>query len=105
MDANGNDGYDYARALILIHNKELVQQIVCMALPLAGVPKALVYGRNAIDNVSTIVPKGQNDKDVDDTDLVHIAVVPSGLQEPHDFKIFREAGRVGWETTSHQSCD
>ncbi|GKZ00723.1 hypothetical protein MPSEU_001024200 [Mayamaea pseudoterrestris] len=64
--------YDYARALILVPNKELVQQVARMAKSLAG------------------------DAFIDDaSDTIRLAVMPGGLQEPLDFRPFRESIGLG----------
>jgi len=73
-----DDGYyDYARAIVLVPNKELVQQVVKMATKLAG-------------------KNGRDDVDDDEEDgTVRIAVLPGGLNAPSDFKPFRESVGFG----------
>lgn len=64
--------YDYARALILVPNKELVHQVARMAQRLAGDP----FTEEA-------------------SQLVRLAVMPGGLNEPLDFRPFRESIGLG----------
>ena len=63
--------YDYARALILVPNKELVQQVARMARALAG--------EDAIDA----------------SEMVRLAIMPGGLREPLDFRPFRASIGLG----------
>jgi len=68
-------GYDYCRAVILVPNKELVQQVLRMATPLA---------------MGT--PNQEHDTQEDDAiNTIRLAVLPGGLQEPTDFRPFRES--------------
>ena len=83
--------YDYARALVLVPNKELVQQVVRMALPLAGGPTALLTS-SATASSSPTPRAEEKDHDDDSFDaLIRLAVVPGGLNEPEDFRPIREA--------------
>lgn len=67
----------YAKAVVLVPNKELVQQVLRMALPLAGGQAALVYdGKLLQDNA-------------DDDSLIRLAVLPGGMNEPNDYAPFR----------------
>ena len=84
--------YDYARALILVPNKELVQQVARMAMPLAGGPTSLVYGTvTGIDAVTTASPEKPP------PEIVRLAIMPGGLSEPEDFPPFRKAIGLGGE--------
>jgi superfamily II DNA/RNA helicase len=74
--------YEYARAVILVPNKELVQQVVRMATPLAGGSKAIVS--------SSSIDAASNDETADDH-LIRVAVLPGGLNDPDDFRPFRDA--------------
>ncbi|GAX11481.1 hypothetical protein FisN_22Lh166 [Fistulifera solaris] len=67
----------YAKAVVLVPNKELVQQVVRMALPLAGGPSALMYDGKVLQ---------ENDED---DSLIRLAVLPGGMDEPNDFAPFR----------------
>jgi superfamily II DNA/RNA helicase len=66
--------YDYARALILVPNKELVQQVARMAQSLAS-------------------DSDSNDSDVSTT--VRLAILPGGLNDPLDFRPFRDSIGLG----------
>jgi superfamily II DNA/RNA helicase len=66
----------YAKAVVLVPNKELVQQVVRMALPLAGGPAALVYDGKVL-------------QEKDDDSLIRLAVLPGGMDEPNDYAPFR----------------
>jgi superfamily II DNA/RNA helicase len=80
----GQRPYEYARAVILVPNKELVQQVVRMAAPLAGGSKAIVSSSSSIDASST---NGDSSPD----HLIRVAVLPGGLNDPDDFRPFRDA--------------
>jgi superfamily II DNA/RNA helicase len=98
-------GYDYARAIILVPNKELVQQLVRMALPLAGGPSSLVYG-NFGNDASLFKGSSRNaDNDVDGNNIpsherVRLAIFPGGLSEPLDFQPFRQRLMMGGRNTA-----
>lgn len=88
-------GYDYARAIILVPNKELVQQVVRMAVELCGgQDKALVYGASSMPNQHVSNDKEANNN-VDEKDIVRLAVMPGGLNAPQDFQPFRQAIGLG----------
>jgi superfamily II DNA/RNA helicase len=88
--APDNLGYDYARALILVPNKELVQQVVRMALGLAGGPSALVYGGRSLPDTSLLLSLPHDDETAAESELVRLAILPGGLREPLDFVPFRQ---------------
>lgn len=79
--AQGTVDYDYARAVVLVPNKELVQQVIRMATLLAGGPEAVVTATGSEQ------AKGK--------DFVRLAVLPGGLNEPSDFRPFRESVGLG----------
>ena len=93
-------GYDYARAIILVPNKELVQQVVRMAVALSGGARhAVIYGGHTLPDPSIL----ENDNDNDTTDplpqdIVRIAIMPGGLHEPMDFVPFRQTTAIGGGT-------
>jgi superfamily II DNA/RNA helicase len=87
-------GYDYARAVILVPNKELVQQVVRMAMPLSGGKQSLVYGGKSLSDPS-LVSKGGNDETVPERELIRIAILPGGLNDPLDFPPFRNSVGLG----------
>lgn len=86
-------GYDYARAVILVPNKELVQQVVRMAMPLSGGKQSLVYGGKSLSDPS-LIQKG-NDEAVPERELIRIAILPGGLNDPLDFPPFRNSVGLG----------
>jgi superfamily II DNA/RNA helicase len=84
--------YQYARALILVPNKELVQQVVRMAIPLAGGPAALVYGGWTVPDASKLVVENDaTTSSVPPSERVNLAIMPGGLREPKDFEPFRKS--------------
>lgn len=94
-EKNGGDiGYDYARALILVPNKELVQQVVRMAVPLAGGQSSLIYGGSTLSDPS-ILGHYTGDENVKETERVRLAIFPGGLKEPMGFRPFRKTLALG----------
>ena len=89
--------YDFARAVILVPNKELVQQVLRMALPLCGGAKhALVWGGSGLPDSMTEHDNDSSTNDrVDPATIVRLAVMPGGLKEPIDFKPFRDSIGLG----------
>ena len=83
--------YDYARAVILVPNKELVQQVLRMAVPLCGGTKSVIW------NAGTQLPTDDDGKGetTDPSKMVRLAVMPGGLTDPLDFKPFRETLALG----------
>ena len=92
-------GYDYARAIILVPNKELVQQVVRMAIPLCGGHDALVYGAGGqismMPHPSTTTTTNDSCQHVDDKTMVRLAIMPGGLASPRDFLPFRQSIGLG----------
>lgn len=86
-------GYDYARALILVPNKELTQQVVRMAVPLAGGPSSLIFGGSTLTDPNAL-GKGQ-DGEVLPSDQVRLAIFPGGLDDPMGFPPFRKTRALG----------
>lgn len=80
----GLPSYDYARAIVLVPNKELVQQVLRMAIPLCGGSKACIDGK-----LSHLA--GETTEETDPAEIVRLAVLPGGLKEPLDFKAFRDS--------------
>jgi len=78
-------GYVYARAMILVPNKELVQQVVRMALALSGGKNALVGGGIG----APVLDDLPNNENVAEQDMVRIAIMPGNLKELNDFQAFR----------------
>ena len=77
--------YEYCRAVILVPNKELAQQVVRMAASLCGgINQCVLWGGNT-----------NNNRDAESTspppeEIVHLAILPGGLAAPVDFKPFRD---------------
>jgi superfamily II DNA/RNA helicase len=98
----GSDGlppYDYARAFVLVPNKELVQQVLRMAIPLCGgsLEESLVWapggGASQQQMKDQLSPLAETSKSgsTDPSSIVRLAVMPGGLKEPMDFKPFRDS--------------
>ena len=96
----GSMGYDYGRALILVPNKELVQQVVRMAMALSGGDASVVFGGWTLadaawfgkDNNQPDKTKGVPQKE---EEMVRIAVMPGGLNALNDFPPFRNTVAMG----------
>lgn len=84
--------YDYGRALILVPNKELVQQVVRMAVPLCGDNEGSVLVKTSGGGGDFGSPGSSNH---DPATTVRIAIMPGGLAEPLDFRPFRESIPLG----------
>jgi len=94
---NGLPSYDYARAFVLVPNKELVHQVLRMAVPLCGgsLEESLVWApgggnsllREQLSKLATTPKSGATDP----SSIVRLAVMPGGLKEPLDFKPFRDS--------------
>lgn len=84
--------YDYARAVILVPNKELVQQVLRMAMPLCGGPQSVIW------SAGTTVDSSSGESSCPEHQLVRLAVLPGGLAEPLDFKPFRDTVALGGGT-------
>jgi superfamily II DNA/RNA helicase len=89
-----NVGYDYARAIILVPNKELVQQVVRMAMPLCGGKNALVYGGGG-GPAASLPSTNEEPSNVNDEKMVRLAIMPGGLKAPQDFQPFRQSIGLG----------
>jgi superfamily II DNA/RNA helicase len=85
--------YDYARAIILVPNKELVQQVLRMAIPLCGGSKNAIVWKGG--SIELNFDEQEEEKDVDPRNVVRLAVMPGALEEPLDFKPFRDAIGLG----------
>ena len=91
----GDIGYDYARAIILVPNKELVQQVVRMAIPLAGGPSTLLFGGSTLADPSVLKQENNQENSVLVHEQVRLAILPGGLDEPLDFQPFRNTLALG----------
>ena len=86
--------YDYARAVILVPNKELVNQVLRMAVPLCGgAQNSIVWAGG--NNVAPWDKSSKEESDVDPKTVVRLAILPGGLMEPMDFKPFRDSIGLG----------
>ena len=83
-----NPGYEYARAFILVPNKELAHQAVRMAASICGgLDNCVVWGAEGVmTGASDFSPSGE---DIPEEDIVRLAVFPGGLSSPQDFAPFR----------------
>ena len=105
-DNNDNDrdatvpplSYDYARAIILVPNKELVQQVLRMAMPLCGGGSKSVVWNGGIPLPDDDDNDNKDDKTCPAHERVRLAVLPGGLVEPLDFKPFRDSIALGGGT-------
>eukprot|EP00532_Pseudo-nitzschia_australis_P005222 CAMPEP_0168193024 /NCGR_PEP_ID=MMETSP0139_2-20121125/18369_1 /TAXON_ID=44445 /ORGANISM="Pseudo-nitzschia australis, Strain 10249 10 AB" /LENGTH=641 /DNA_ID=CAMNT_0008116319 /DNA_START=347 /DNA_END=2272 /DNA_ORIENTATION=- len=92
---NGLPSYDYARAIVLVPNKELVQQVLRMAVPLCGgsIEETVVWaqGGNALMEQLSPLAASQKAGETDPSTIVRMAVMPGALKEPMDFKPFRDS--------------
>eukprot|EP00563_Minutocellus_polymorphus_P010387 CAMPEP_0181073130 /NCGR_PEP_ID=MMETSP1070-20121207/28922_1 /TAXON_ID=265543 /ORGANISM="Minutocellus polymorphus, Strain NH13" /LENGTH=623 /DNA_ID=CAMNT_0023154195 /DNA_START=32 /DNA_END=1903 /DNA_ORIENTATION=+ len=94
---DGYLGYDYARAIILVPNKELAAQVVRMASDLCGGrERCVVWEGGSAPQVPFGTPLSDDGADdevntVDAKEIVHLAVMPGGLKDPKDFRPFRMA--------------
>lgn len=93
----GLPSYDYARAIVLVPNKELVQQVLRMAVPLCGgsLEESLVWvpggsGNQLLDQLAPLAAT-KTSGTTDPSQIVRLAVMPGGLNEPMDFKPFRDS--------------
>jgi superfamily II DNA/RNA helicase len=75
-------GYVYARAIILVPNKELANQVLRMAMELSGGQASVVWG-------SSGEQYNQIDDKVDGNEIIRLGILPGGLNVPEDYKPFR----------------
>jgi len=94
VDENDGLGYDYARAIILVPNKELVQQVVRMAVPLSGGRKSLIFGGSTLADKS-LSEHDDNEDNVREEERIRLAIFPGGLKNPLDFQPFRSSIALG----------
>jgi superfamily II DNA/RNA helicase len=98
--------YDYARAVILVPNKELAHQVIRMATPLCGGSKCVVWGPNGerqgfsntafgssvpVEEGSTSTTDNDTNTDSKDLNMVRLGFLPGELKTPNDYKPFRLA--------------
>mmetsp|Transcript_14279 Transcript_14279/g.29067 ORF Transcript_14279/g.29067 Transcript_14279/m.29067 type:complete len:717 (+) Transcript_14279:104-2254(+) len=106
-DAVMDPGYDYARAIVLVPNKELANQAVRMAASIGGgLDRCVIWGAEGIlsggtSNNHTHFSQGE----VPEEEIVRIAILPGGLSAPQDFPPFRHAAGNGRSKTRQPPPD
>jgi len=94
--ASSGLGYDYARALILVPNKELVQQFVRMAMDLAGGKQSVVYGGWTLADTPWFENNDNHlNSSIPEHELVRLAIMPGGIKAPVDYPPFRKSIPMG----------
>lgn len=83
----GKLDYDYARAIILVPNKELANQVLRMATALCGGPRSVVWGTNGENIMHPSEIEGIEKED--DFNIVRLGIMPGGLNKPEDYKPIR----------------
>ncbi len=78
--------YDYARAIILVPNKELANQVLRMATPLCGGTRSIIWGPNG----EQLHNNNSNNND-NGHEIVRLGFLPGELKTPLDYKPFRNA--------------
>ncbi|KAL3815688.1 LOW QUALITY PROTEIN: hypothetical protein ACHAXA_004868 [Cyclostephanos tholiformis] len=79
-------GYDYARAIILVPNKELAHQAARMAASICGgLDRCVIWGAEAMGMDYNRLPS----EDIPEEDVVRLALLPGGLFAPQDFPPWR----------------
>jgi len=91
----GTVDYDFARAIVLVPNKELVNQFVRMATPLCGGPRCIIGGNSDSEFTNLSSPEESSHDDEDPETTVRLAIMPGGLSEPQDFLPFRQSIGLG----------
>eukprot|EP00543_Licmophora_paradoxa_P003163 CAMPEP_0202457506 /NCGR_PEP_ID=MMETSP1360-20130828/14511_1 /ASSEMBLY_ACC=CAM_ASM_000848 /TAXON_ID=515479 /ORGANISM="Licmophora paradoxa, Strain CCMP2313" /LENGTH=408 /DNA_ID=CAMNT_0049077617 /DNA_START=314 /DNA_END=1540 /DNA_ORIENTATION=- len=79
--------------MILVPNKELVNQVVRMAEPLCGGPTAVLSATNNRGEFNS-GPSPSKDN-IPPSKIVRLAVMPGGLNAPDDFQPFRKSIALG----------
>jgi Superfamily II DNA and RNA helicases len=92
-EMGGRLGYDYARAVILVPNKELANQVLRMAMDLCGGPRSVVWGSDG-ETVTTawnVSVNQDEEEEEEECDIVRLGILPGGLKSPEDYKPIRMA--------------
>ena len=81
--------YDYCRAVILVPNKELANQVLRMAIDLCGDRRETCVVWDGTNRS----PLAEDDSVIRgaDPNVVRLAILPGGLEEPGSFKPFRDS--------------
>lgn len=94
QDQGGILGYEYSRALILLPNKELVQQLVYILTLLSGGISSIAYPKNygkSRNQIDINESNDQNDDNVDPFQTIRIGIVPGGYKDiTNDLVSFRQ---------------
>ncbi|KAL3804709.1 hypothetical protein HJC23_008524 [Cyclotella cryptica] len=95
-DAVMDPGYSFARAIILVPNKELAHQAVRMAASICGgLSRCVVWGSEGVmAGMNMDLYEDSNDEDVPEEDIVRLALLPGGLSSPFDYPPFRFASEI-----------
>ncbi|KAL3797075.1 hypothetical protein ACHAW5_007576 [Stephanodiscus triporus] len=81
-------GYDYARAIILVPNKELALQAARMAASISGgMDRCVVWGAEALGMDYNRLSA----ENIPEEEVVRLALLPGGLSAPQDFPPWRFA--------------
>lgn len=83
-------GYNFARAVILVPNKELAAQVLRMATELCGGQRSVIWGVGGNPTEPFSAPLPVIDEN-DEKEIVRLGVMPGGLRAPEDYKPFRMA--------------
>lgn len=82
-------GYSFARAIILVPNKELAHQAVRMAASICGgIANCVVWGS---EGVMAGTNNPHSEEEVPEEEIVRLALLPGGLSSPYDYPPFRFA--------------
>lgn len=86
-------GYNFARAIILVPNKELAHQAVRMASSICGgLNKCVIWGSEGVmAGTNMKVSDESHDESIPEEDIVRLALLPGGLAGPYDYPPFRFA--------------
>lgn len=80
----GHLGYDYARAIILVPNKELASQVLRMASELTGGVRSIIWDTNG-ENIML----SHDEEPIEECDIVRLGIFPGNLKSPEDYKPIR----------------
>lgn len=99
VDGIMDPGYSYARAIILVPNKELQHQAIRMASCICGgLAKCVVWGSEGVMAGTNMNLYQEDEDDIPEEDVVRLALLPGGLATPMDYPPFRFA--AGRKTSS-----
>ena len=95
-DAVMDPGYSFARAIILVPNKELAHQAVRMAASVCGgLNRCVVWGSEGVmAGMNMDLYQDSDDEHIPEEDIVRLALLPGGLSSPFDYPPFRFASEM-----------